>query len=57
MEIFIDMYGVGSLLNLIEEICYEKAEHVREQDQDMCNAWVDTGAAISKIALPFCPLP
>ena len=47
----IDHYGLAKALEMIEEICYEKSEHLREnwQDNQSADYWEDAGKLLDKV--------
>lgn len=53
IETLIDKYGVSGMLNAMANICYAKAEHIREnwQDHELAKDWEKRGAKIARIIL------
>jgi len=52
VEALIDRYGLGPLLGAIEEICYEKGDHLRTswQDESSAKDWEKAGRRTGKLA-------
>ena len=52
VEDYIDRHGMVHLLAMLENICYEKAEHVQVnwQDRTMASAWRRGAARVGKAA-------
>lgn len=57
LEQAIDGIGLQRVLNLIANICHEKAEHVRTnwQDGTLARAWERDGARIERCASKVVP--
>jgi len=53
LERFIDTSSLAGVLEIIEDICYGKAEHIRSnwQDEAMAKSWERAGRVIAKAAL------
>lgn len=53
IETLIDKYSVSGILNAMANVCYAKAEHIREnwQDNDLAKDWEKRGSKIARIIL------
>ena len=52
LEGMLDRFGMEGTLNLLSDICHEKADHLREnwQDEGMAYEWDKRGKELSKEA-------
>jgi len=50
LEKLIDKNGLDNILSILIEICELKAEHIRDnwQDMDLAQAWYDASVAIAE---------
>jgi hypothetical protein len=51
LEAFIDKFGINPLLDMLTEICYEKAEHIEAnwQDKALAKMWIKDAKALAKV--------
>lgn len=51
LEMMIDSVGLGNVVDLLEEICYEKAEHLRSnwQDESAAKHWEHDAREFDKV--------
>ena len=49
----IDIYGMGSIIDILVTICYEKADHVRTnwQDEYLAKQWEKQAKVFDKIKI------
>jgi hypothetical protein len=59
IESLVDTHGVYTVLSAIQEICYAKAEHVRDnwQDRPLAKLWDKVGKALSPACVAADQLP
>jgi len=50
LEDMVDRWSVGAILNMLETICYEKAEHLRSnwQDEASAKSWTLAGYRLDR---------
>lgn len=53
LETLVDMIGVRHTLDLLAEVCHNKAEHIREnwQDKHTAAAWTQAAAAVKRASV------
>jgi hypothetical protein len=58
LEQIIDKHGLAHVLLAIEQVCYEKAEHIRTnwQDRDLALRWERNGRRLGKVTREMWPL-
>lgn len=59
LEALVDKYAIDGVASVLEQICYEKAEHVRTnwQDENLAKEWERAGKILNRAALKLPPLP
>jgi hypothetical protein len=58
LEQIIDKHGLAHVLQALEQVCYEKAEHIRTnwQDRDLALRWERNGRRLGKATREMWPL-
>jgi hypothetical protein len=53
LEVLVDMIGVRSTLDLLAEVCHDKAEHIRAnwQDKHTTAAWTQAAARVKQCSV------
>ena len=56
MEQLVDSLGMVDFMEMLENICYEKAEHVRTnwQDKELAKCWEKNAKELSKVRVSNC---
>lgn len=57
LEYYVDQVGINGVIDGLQALCYEKAEHVRLnwQDEGLARQWEKAGKLLDKVNLPDLP--